>query len=152
LAGHGKGSRKAARKNSGIRKAQSVSSEDSENYEGSEEGAGDEEDVNAKEGPVEEEDSNAEEDVNEEEDVSQPQELVEAGAENGKVRSTTSVATKDHARNQQRPSAPLRQAATSSITAPNKVISFDPETLRQGFLAGGAKLTDGKLASSTSSE
>lgn len=104
---------------------------------------------------VEEEDAgagdkmNQEADVNEEEDMNQ-EDFAEVGAENGRVRSTTSVSTKDRARNQ-RP-AQLRLVATSSIAASKKVISFDPETLRQGFLAGGAKLTDGKLASSALSE
>ena len=160
LAVQGKGSRKVARKDSGIRKAQSVSgedsSEDSESYEDKEGGASEQADAVVEEDVVEEEDADAgdntnqEEDANEGEDMNQEEEFVEVGAENGRVRSTTSVSTKDRARNQ-RP-AQLRLAATSSIAASKKVISFDPETLRRGFLAGGAKLTDGKLASSALSE
>lgn len=165
LADQGKGSHKVARKDSTIRKAQSVfgedSSEDSEDYEDKEEDASEQVDAVAEEDVVvlvEEEDAesdtgdntNQEEDANEEEDMNQQEEFVEVGAENDKVRFTTSVSTKDRGRNQ-RP-AQLRLAATSSIAASKKVISFNPETLRQGFLAGGAKLTDGKLASSALSE
>ncbi|EDQ99255.1 uncharacterized protein LACBIDRAFT_335167 [Laccaria bicolor S238N-H82] len=165
LASHGKGSRKAARKGSGIRKASPVSVDsDDSGRDSKEEGAGEDEhaeenplfeDEHAEENPLlKEEDTiagegwNAEEHANEEEHANRA-ESVKAGPQNGDARFTTSVSTKDRtdARNQQRLLAPLRLAATLSVATSKRVFSFNPETLRQGFLAGGAKLTDGKLAS-----